>query len=132
MATQHLPSTSATVGELAEVLPSLPAHATLAQLVDLCLAGDGNDWVVIVDDEQHPVRLIERAALLQGEPFEHRPLIIEDSTPVDVALRRFPVSDGPLVCCDAGGRYVGLVGAGQWPDSDRPAPRKPAEPRARG
>ena len=132
MATQPLPSTSATVGDLAEVLPSLPAHASLAQLVDLCLASDGNDWVVIVDDQQHPVRLVERAALLRSEPFERRPLLVEDSTPVDVAIRRFSVCEGPLVCCDAGGRYVGLIRVGQWPDSARVAPRKPARPRARG
>ena len=113
MATQHPLALYATVGELSQELPCLPLTASLAAIADLCLSDGDNDWVVIVDERGCPVRLVDRAGLLQGEPFEHRPLILSDATPIDVAVKQILAAERrptrPLVCCDPLGRYVGLV-----------------------
>ena len=57
--------------------------------------------------------IVERAALLQGAPVEHPAVVIEDLTPVAMALSRLSAIDRryaqPVVCSDAGGRYLGLV-----------------------
>jgi hypothetical protein len=94
--------------------PSLPATSSLAALVDLALEHADHDWIVLVDERSHPVRLVERAAMLRGEPFEHRPVRVHPSVPLRrvarVALDR-PDRDRshPLVLCDSAGRYRGLL-----------------------
>ena len=113
MATHPPTSLRATISELAEALPSLPLTASLAAVADLCLSDEGNDWLVLVDNEARPVRLIERAALLEGKPFEHRPVAVDDETSVEAAVSQALASESraarPIVSCDASGRYLGLV-----------------------
>jgi EAL domain len=94
--------------------PSLPATSSVTALVDLCLEDADHDWIVLVDERLHPVRLIERAALLCGEPFEHQAVRVHPGVPVrevaQAALDR-PERDRsrPLAVCDSAGRYRGLL-----------------------
>jgi hypothetical protein len=102
--------------------PSLPATTSVAALVDVCLEHTDHDWIVLVDERSHPVRLIERAALLCGEPFAHRAVRVEPGVPLrrvaQAALDR-PERDRshPLVLCDSAGRYRGLLMIERTPDA---------------
>ena len=101
-------------GGLAEHAPVLPFSAEIAEIVDVCLAEDGHDWLVLVDREAKPVRLVERAALLRGEPFEHHVSVLSaDASPAACARQASGRSRvdrlRPLACCDAGGRFLGLI-----------------------
>lgn len=99
---------------LEQLGPSIPASASAAALVELCLAHVDHDWVVLVDQRSHPVRLVERVALLVGEPFEHQPVRVHPASSLrsvaQAALDR-PERDRshPLVLCDSAGRYRGLL-----------------------
>ena len=100
--------------DLAENAPVLAFSSEIAEIVDSCLAGDGNDWLVLVDGQDRPVRLVERAALLRGEPFEHRvSLLAADAAPAVAAVQATTRSRvdrlRPLACCDADGRFLGLI-----------------------
>jgi EAL domain-containing protein (putative c-di-GMP-specific phosphodiesterase class I) len=99
---------------LIEVVPALPVEASLDVLADTFLADPRHDFLVLLDDEFRPRHLVERAALLHAEPFEREVTTVSPATPVGVAAKRAvarPATDRflPLVCCDAQGRYVGLV-----------------------
>lgn len=101
------------VAALVDPVAALPFDVSLAAIVDRCLDAD-EDWLVLVDPGARPVRLVERAALLRSEPFEHRVAMVALGTPVAegarLATRRpRPERFQPLVCCDGTGRYVGLV-----------------------
>ena len=101
-------------GGLAERAPVLPFSAEIAEIVDSCLAEDGHDWLVLVDSESKPIRLVERAALLRGEPFEHHvSLLAADATTVACARQASGRSRvdrlRPLACIDAAGRFLGLI-----------------------
>ena len=106
--------------------PSLPATSSLAALVEACLEHTDHDWIVLVDERSHPVRLIERAALLRGEPFEHRAVHVDPGVPLrrvaETALDR-PERDRshPLVLCDSAGRYRGLLMFERAPNARRHA-----------
>ena len=94
--------------------PTLPATSSAAALFDVCLEHTDHDWIVLVDERSHPVRLIERAALLCGEPFEHRPVRVGPGVPLrGVAQAAVDRPEGdrsrPLVLCDYAGRYRGLL-----------------------
>ena len=99
---------------LEETLPCLPAASSIAAIIDLCLDDEGHEWVVLVDDRSRPVRLVERAALVRGEPFEQRAIPVLPAMPLEgvaqAAVDR-PVGSRsrPLVLCDAAGRYRGLL-----------------------
>ena len=99
---------------LENVGPSLPTTTSAAALVDLCVDHVDHDWIVLVDQRSHPVRLVERAALLTGEPFEHRAVRVDPGVPLlgvaGIAMDR-PEHDRsrPLVLCDSAGRYRGLL-----------------------
>lgn len=102
------------IDRLAEYAPSVTAADPLSSIVDLCLADDDHDWLVLVDDQLRPRRLVERAALLLGEPFERRLLSVGPSTSVRSLARRAALRPGrdrmrPIALCDAQGRYVGLL-----------------------
>jgi hypothetical protein len=99
---------------LAQARPSLPATEPTSAIVEACLSDDDHDWLVLVDEARQPVRLVERAALLRGEPFEHRAVAIHPATSLEelarAALDRPAVDRSrPLVLCDAAGRYRGLL-----------------------
>ena len=99
---------------LIEHFPALPADATLDELAEAFLQDPRNAFLVLIDDEFRPVALVERSALLHAEPWERPVTIVSASTHVgDAARRAVARSSGerflPLVCCDAQGRYVGLV-----------------------
>jgi hypothetical protein len=103
-----------TVHELAEGAPSVMTIEPLSEVVRLCLADDGCEWVMLVDEESRPVRLLERAALLRGEPFERRAFTVDRSMSVREMARtasRRPARDRlrPLALCDPQGRYEGLL-----------------------
>jgi hypothetical protein len=94
--------------------PALPAASSAEAIVDLCLADPEHDWIVLVDERTHPVCLIERAALLCGEPFEHRAVRVGPGMElrnVAQAAAERPRDDRarPLVLCDSLGRYRGLL-----------------------
>ena len=55
---------------VAERAPELPMTAPLSRIAEVCLADDGHDWLVLVDRDGRPRRLVDRAAMLRGEPFE--------------------------------------------------------------
>lgn len=98
----------------AEYAPVLDRHASLAEIVDVSLASDSHDWLVLVDSSGHPVRLVERAALLLATPFEHPVTKLPAHASRDECLRlasERPVEqrDCPLVCCWPEGRYAGIV-----------------------
>lgn len=103
-----------TLRELAEELPALPQDAAMSAIAEVCLAADEQDWLVLLDERARPVRIIERAAVLRGEPFEHPVLALAAGTTIAAAARRAATRARrarlrPLVCCDAHGCYVGLV-----------------------
>jgi hypothetical protein len=103
-----------TVHELAEGAPSVMTIEPLSEVVRLCVADDGCEWVMFVDEESRPVRLLERTALLRGEPFEHRAFTVHGSMSVREMARtasRRPARDRlrPLALCDPQGRYEGLL-----------------------
>jgi hypothetical protein len=100
--------------ELAERAPSVPASEPVAVLVDLSLADAENDWLVLVDGEGRPLSLVERAALLRGEPYERRIDVADPAATLASLARRAvqrPRADRsrPLAVCDDAGRYVGLL-----------------------
>jgi hypothetical protein len=101
-------------GPVARDRPGVRAGEPMSAIVDACLGAEDHDWVVLVDERAHPVRLVERAALLRGEPFEHRAVAIHPAMSLEdvatVALER-PVADRsrPLAVCDGAGRYRGLL-----------------------
>lgn len=73
-----------------------------------------SSWIPVVDAQRRPVGLIERGAAARVGPAGSELLVVAPaSTPTEVARRamlrprrhRF----APLVCCDARGRYLGLV-----------------------
>ena len=72
-----------------------------------CLEEDEHDWLVLVDDRDRPVRLIERRAMLLGQPFEHPVAGIAADCTLDVAVRR--MGPEPLVVQDSHGCYAGVV-----------------------
>lgn len=99
---------------LPEPAPSVRWDAPLAAVVDMCLANDRHDWVILADALERPVALIERAPLLLGMPFEHRPTILSAPTSREDVLRqalgrRCEERHRPLVCCDALHRYRGIL-----------------------
>ena len=93
---------------------ALPVTTPMSDIVDALLLDPRNDFLPLVDEEYRPVALVERAAVLRAEPSE-RPVmwVMPDSLLKAVARRaveRPPLERfTPLVCCDAGGRYIGLV-----------------------
>jgi hypothetical protein len=102
------------IEELAEAVPSVTRAHPLGVILEHCLSDDDRDWLIVVDDEVRPVGLVERAALLRGEPFEHRVFTVTPSMSFRAVARVAalrPPRDRlrPLACCDAHGRYEGLV-----------------------
>ena len=101
-------------GRLARSCPTLPAAEPVSAILDACLNDDEHDWLVLVDEGAQPVRLVERAALLRGDPFEHRVVAVHPAMSLEAvamtALDRAPGDlSRPLVVCDAAGRYRGLL-----------------------
>jgi hypothetical protein len=108
------PTVQRTSHQLADPTPSVMTTEPLSELVRRCLADEGSDWVTVVDDESRPVRLIERASLLRGEPFEHRAFTVDQTMSVREMARaasRRPRRDRPrpLALCNPQGQYVGLL-----------------------
>jgi hypothetical protein len=101
------------IDDVVDNVASLPVETELTAIVERCL-DDDQDWLVLVDTAGHPVRLVERAAMLRCEPFEHTVTTVAIGQPLDSVARRAvaraPVDRlRPLVGCDAEGRYVGLL-----------------------
>jgi hypothetical protein len=96
-----------TLRELAERLPALPARTSMPAIAAACLQDDAHDWLVLVDDNDRPVRLIERRAMLLGREFEHPVSGIAADCTVTTAVRRMGIH--PLVVQDMHGRYAGVV-----------------------
>jgi hypothetical protein len=95
------------VRELAERVPALPAHAPMSAIAAACLADDAPEWIVLVDERDRPVRLIDRRAMLLGQPFEHPVTGIAADCTLAAAARR--IGARPLVVQDSHGCYAGVV-----------------------
>ena len=113
-AARHAEAWASLVQELAEQAPSLPASEPVSAIMDLSLAAEEYDWVVLVDGGAHPVGLVERAALLRGEPFERRVHVAGPALSLRALAKQAlgrPRADRcrPLAVCDEGGRYIGLL-----------------------
>lgn len=103
-----------TVTEALEPLEPLADGTSTAEIADRFLADPRHGSLVTVDSEGHPVALLDRAALLRGEPHESVPLVVQmDDALTEVARRAVSrASDErlrPLVIGDARGRYLGIV-----------------------
>ena len=103
-----------TVTEALEPLEPLEAGVSTAEVADRFLADPRHGALVTVDPDGHPVGLLDRAALLRGEPHLSVPLVVQfDEALTDVARRAVarPSDDRlrPLVVGDAQGRYMGIV-----------------------
>jgi hypothetical protein len=105
--TTRLRAYERTVQELAERVPTLLCDAPLSAIVAACLARDTHDWLVLVDERDRPVRLVERAAMLLGAPFEHPVDGIAADCTIAIAARR--IGTRPLVVQDRHGSYAGVV-----------------------
>ncbi len=93
---------------------AMPVQTPVSDLVDTLLLDPRNDFLVLVDDDQRPVALVERAAVLRAEPYERPVMWVQPNSPLKAVARRAvqrpPLERfTPLVCCDAAGRYIGLV-----------------------
>ena len=107
-------SSASELQALAERAPCTQVGEPLGAIVDLSLDDAEHDWLVIVDPIGRPVGLVERAALLRGEPFERRVEVVGTAMPVrtaaQTALARPRVDRSrPLALCDADVRYIGLM-----------------------
>ena len=102
------------VCDAAEYAPVLPSDASLAEIVDLSLAADEHDWLVLVDGAGRPVKLVGRVALLLAVPFDYPVTRLPPQASREECLRlagERPArqQDCPLVCCLPSGRYAGIV-----------------------
>jgi hypothetical protein len=107
-------SAASELQELAERAPCMQVGEPLGAIVDLSLDDAEHDWLVIVDPSGRPVGLVERAALLRGEPFERRVEVVGAAMPVRTAAQAALARPGvdrshPLALCDADDRYLGLL-----------------------
>lgn len=98
---------------LVEAVPALPADDDAA-LAAAFAADAGLRWVVLLDARGRPAALHERAAHERGEPAIEQLLVVGATNGiVEVAQRALLRLSGrrfdPLVCCDAGGSYAGIV-----------------------
>lgn len=71
-------------------------------------------WIPLVDERRRPAGLLERGAFERGERAETEALTIAPSSALVEVARRAMLRPAarrfyPLVCCDARGRYLGLV-----------------------
>jgi hypothetical protein len=103
------------VGELARTVPTLPYDAPLSEIAETCLADEAHDWLVLVDEDGDAVRLIERAAFLRGEPFEHHAALLPATMTIRACARRAierPRAQRlrPLLCKRLDDRRWGIVG----------------------
>ena len=95
-------------------LPALDDGVSLDAVATLFLEDPANDYAVLVDAGEHPVRLVDRAALLRAEPYEREPTTIAAESPLAVVAQcatSRPAGErfDPVVCTDDQGRYVGAV-----------------------
>jgi hypothetical protein len=103
-----------TAADLVENAHTLPADAQLDDIVGACLEADDRDWLVLVDDAGRAVRIVDRAGVIRGEPFEHKAALVAAEMPLREVARRAATRPGPdrlrpLVCCDGEGRPAGLI-----------------------
>ena len=103
-------------GSLAPLVESAPAWpgGDAAAVGGAFAADAGLQWVVLLDANGRPAGLHERAAFARGEPPVHELLTVGATNGIaEVAqramLRPAPRRFDPLVCCDPGGAYAGLV-----------------------
>jgi EAL domain-containing protein (putative c-di-GMP-specific phosphodiesterase class I) len=105
-------------GSLAPLVERAPTF-TLGEDADAAIArafaGDaGVEWVVLLDAHEHPVGLSGADAAKRGEPPAGNPLVVGATNGIGEAAQRAMLREparrfDPLVCCDANGRYAGIV-----------------------
>lgn len=103
-----------TVAEALEPLEPLEAGMSTGDIADRFLADPRHDSLVAVDLAGRPVALLDRAALLRGEPYETALMTVSPDDPLSEVARRAtsrPPDDRlrPLVCSDDRARYLGIV-----------------------
>jgi EAL domain-containing protein (putative c-di-GMP-specific phosphodiesterase class I) len=111
-----------TVAGLVEARPALPWADSIEDIADAFLEDPRYDVVVLVDEQNRPLALAERAALLRGEPFERPVMRITPNGPLKAVARRAaarPLLERfhPLVACDRRGVYLGIVRVEQLLDA---------------
>jgi len=77
-----------TVAVLVEPVEALLAGAGLGEVADRFLEDPRHDLLVAVDGRMRPVWLVERAAVLRAEGFEHEPMIVAPASPLRQVARR--------------------------------------------
>ncbi len=103
-------------GSLAPLVESAPAlsDGDAAAVAAAFAADAGLQWVALLDASGRPAGLHERAAFARGEPPVRELLVVGATNGIaEVAqramLRPAPRRFDPLVCCDPGGAFAGLV-----------------------
>jgi hypothetical protein len=98
---------------LVEAAPGIAAERT-EEVAAAFAADDGLEWVALLDERGRPGGLLSREAWERGEAPSAELLVVGVTNGlVEVAqralLRPPRTRFEPLVCCDAGGGYAGLV-----------------------
>jgi EAL domain-containing protein (putative c-di-GMP-specific phosphodiesterase class I) len=101
-------------GSLAPLVEAAPAVASDDRAAAAFAAEPRLEWVVVLDARGRPVGLQQREACRRGDPPIAEPLVVGATNGLaEVAqramLRPAATRFHPLVCCDAGGAYAGIV-----------------------
>lgn len=99
---------------LVEPVPALGLSATLEEIAEAFLRHPRHEFLVLLDGHGGPVALADRTALVHDEPCDRPATVISEATTLEAAAQvvtaRHPADRFvPLVCCDAMGRYCGVV-----------------------
>lgn len=121
---------------LVEAAPAVAASAAADAVAAAFAAAPSARWTALLDARGLPVALHERDAFALGEPPLGELLLVRATTGIAEAAQRAMGREparrfAPLVCCDAGGRYAGVVPLERLVEAlaealDRDADRAPA------
>lgn len=104
-------------GAIAALVELIPPHERDDDPERLTAAFDADPavrFVPLVDERRRPVGMAERAAHARGEAPAAQVLKVPASSSIPEVAQRAMLREPetrfhPLVCCDGGGRYVGIV-----------------------
>jgi hypothetical protein len=113
-AARPAPLADATVAALVAPAPASALAAGGEGLAQTFAAHLELDHVVVLDAGKRPVAVVPRAGFFRGGASERTPMRVDMRESVMGVARRAMERDAaerfdPVVCCDARGRYVGVV-----------------------